>query len=164
MNTSILSGSRFQSAVATLKLLWKRPSRQQIGALCYRFKDEELQVLMITTRETRRWILPKGWPMTRYSARKTAEREAFEEAGIIGRAGSKPIGKFASYKGLGNGFRVPTTVTVFPLLVTDQSPKFPESGERDLAWLSLDEAVNRTDEPGLRDFLQSDVVAKLAAR
>ena len=70
--------------------------RVQYGALPYRFsKDAALEILLVTTRGTRRWIVPKGWPIRGLRPAKSAAREAFEEAGVTGRIGPKPIGLFA---------------------------------------------------------------------
>ena len=143
MNTTTLSGGFLGELIATLKLLWQRPPRRQIAALCYRFDNGEPRILLITSRSAKRWILPKGWPISRRSASQTAEREAFEEAGIIGTAGKRPVGNFRSFKGLGNA--------------TD----FPEVGERERVWLSLDEAIQRASEPGLRELLTSENVRDL---
>jgi 8-oxo-dGTP pyrophosphatase MutT (NUDIX family) len=69
--------------------------RVQYGALPYRItQDAALEILLVTTRGTRRWIVPKGWPIRRLSPAKSAAREAFEEAGITGRIRAKPIGIF----------------------------------------------------------------------
>jgi 8-oxo-dGTP pyrophosphatase MutT (NUDIX family) len=119
------------------------------------------EVLLITSRNTKRWIIPKGWPMAEMTARKTAKREAFEEAGIIGKIGKKPIGEFSSQKGVGNGMKVRTNIVVYPLLVENQTRDFPENGQRELAWLQLDQAIERCQDRGLRKMLQSDIVKSL---
>ncbi|MGR9222508.1 NUDIX hydrolase (plasmid) [Rhizobium leguminosarum] len=67
---------------------------QQYGALCFRNTPNGPKVLLITTRETRRWMIPKGWPIPGLKPRKVAEREAWEEAGVIARAKKKPFGEF----------------------------------------------------------------------
>ena len=70
--------------------------RVQYGVLPYRFsQDAALEILLVTTRGTRRWIVPKGWPIKGLRPPKSAAREAFEEAGVTGRIGAKPIGFFA---------------------------------------------------------------------
>ena len=69
--------------------------RVQYGALPYRFTPEAaLEILLVTTRRTRRWIIPKGWPIKGLRSPKAAAREAYEEAGVSGRVGVKPIGTF----------------------------------------------------------------------
>ena len=144
-----------------LSLLFTRPARTQLAAFCYREGKSGPEVLLITTRDTKRLIIPKGWPMANHSARHTAKTEAYEEAGIIGKVGKAPIGEFPSYKGMGNGFRLKTTVIVFPLRVEKQIENFPESGERKLLWLPLNEAIERCEDEGLRKFLSSSPVNSL---
>jgi len=147
--------------MSLLRLLFQRPARTQVAALCYRQADSGPQVLLITSRNTKRWIIPKGWPMAELSARKTAKQEAFEEAGIRGKVAKQPIGEFRSYKGIGNGMKVRTNIIVYPLEVRDQVSKFPEHGERELVWMSLEEAVQRCQENGLQKLLLSSQVKSL---
>lgn len=147
--------------VSNLGLMIKRPARLQVAALCYRQGREGPEVLLITTRDTRRWIIPKGWPMEKYSARKSARIEAYEEAGIEGKIAREPIGSFRSYKGMGKGVTMPTDVIVFPLKVTRKLKKYPERDERDLAWLPVEEAAKRCSEDGLRNLLLSAEVKEL---
>src|ERR1700733_14836288 len=69
--------------------------RVQYGALPYRFTQmAALEILIVTTRQSRRWIVPKGWPIKRLTPSKSAAREAFEEAGVRGKIGARPIGHF----------------------------------------------------------------------
>lgn len=79
-----------------ISLLLRRPARMQVAALCHREVNGERQVLLITSRKAKRWIIPKGWPMAGLSARKSALREAYEEAGIRGKVGKNPIGEYPS--------------------------------------------------------------------
>jgi 8-oxo-dGTP pyrophosphatase MutT (NUDIX family) len=77
-----------------------------------------LEILLLTTRRSKRWIIPKGWPIKGLRPAKSAAREAFEEAGVRGRVGAKSIGLFAYDKILDeNGIQVSCEVRVFPLLV-----------------------------------------------
>jgi 8-oxo-dGTP pyrophosphatase MutT (NUDIX family) len=93
--------------------------RMQYGVLPYRFsQDAALEILLVTTRGTRRWIVPKGWPIKGLSPAKSAAREAFEEAGVMGRVGAKPIGFFAYDKLLDEaGGTTTCEVKIYPLLV-----------------------------------------------
>ena len=161
MNLTLAKTSGFLWIAENIRLLLQRPPRGQVAALCYRQGANGPEVLLITSRKTKRWIIPKGWPMANYSARKTARLEAFEEAGIIGMAAMNPIGEFASHKGLGNGFKVKTNISVYPLRIDRQISDFPERGKRKLAWLSLEEAANRCNEAGLRELLRSGAVKSL---
>ncbi|MFD1694033.1 NUDIX hydrolase [Roseibium aestuarii] len=137
------------------KNLFTVPDRLQIAALCYRVTNRRLEVLLVTTRDSGRWILPKGWPMMKKKGHRTAVIEAFEEAGVIGEAPRKePYAQFASHKGVGGGLKVDTDVLVYLVEAKGQAETFPEAGERQLRWLSVDEAIALTDEEGARPILR----------
>jgi 8-oxo-dGTP pyrophosphatase MutT (NUDIX family) len=121
----------------------KRAVRVQYGALPYRFThDAALEILLVTTRQSKQWIIPKGWPIKGLRPAKSAAREAFEEAGVRGRVGAKSIGLFAYDKPLnGNGMRVSCEVRVFPLLVKRQSETWPEIEQRVVQWVAPDKAL-----------------------
>ena len=130
----------------------KRAVRVQYGALPYRFtRDAELEILLITTRQSKRWIIPKGWPIKGLRPAKSAAREAFEEAGVSGRVGAKSVGFFAYDKILDeNGVRVSCEVRVFPLLVKRQSDAWPEIEQRVVEWVAPDKALTLIEEPELK--------------
>ena len=130
----------------------KRAVRVQYGALPYRFThDAVLEILLLTTRRTKRWIIPKGWPIKGLRPAKSAAREAFEEAGVRGRVGAKSIGLFAYDKILDeNGIRASCEVRVFPLLVKRQSQTWPEIEERLVQWVAPDKALTLIEEPELK--------------
>ncbi|HXZ17828.1 MAG TPA: NUDIX hydrolase [Roseiarcus sp.] len=111
--------------------------RVQYGALPYRFTPEAaLEILILTTRRTRRWIVPKGWPIKGLRPPKAAAREAFEEAGVTGRIGVKPVGSFTYDKALDEeGHEVSCEVTVYPLLVKRQAKTWPEFEQRLTQWV-----------------------------
>lgn len=136
-----------------LKSLFRRPARLQIAALCYRVRKGKIEVLLVTSRSSRRWILPKGWPIMKRRAHKTAEIEAYEEAGIIGKVAKTAFGSFPSYKGHNGGLKIRTDVAVYPIRVERQLDSFPELGQRELSWLSIDDAIEAADEPGLSQLL-----------
>ncbi len=161
MTTSILSHSPFRKLSETLGLLFRRPARTQLAALCYRESGAEPEVLLVTSRNTKRLIIPKGWPMAKLSERKTAKLEAYEEAGIVGKVAKEPIGEFSSSKGMGNGFKVRTNIVVYPLKVEEQFEEYPEIGQRELLWMPLEEAAERCEEDGLRGLLKSNQVKSL---
>ena len=103
------------------------------------------------TRRSKRWIIPKGWPIKGLRPAKSAAREAFEEAGVRGRVGAKSIGLFAYDKILAeNGIRASCEVRVFPLLVKRQSQTWPEIEERVVQWVALDKALTLINEPELK--------------
>src|SRR5215203_4403250 len=132
---------------------WRKP-RPQIGALPFRLDDGQLRVMLITSRETRRWVIPKGWPMRGLKPHRAAEREAYEEAGLKGHIGKVAVGVYAYEKRLANGVAVPCEVSVFPLRVTSQRKRWPEMGQRDGRWLSPDEAADLVQEDGLQHLLR----------
>jgi 8-oxo-dGTP pyrophosphatase MutT (NUDIX family) len=117
--------------------------RVQYGALPYRFsQNAALEILLVTTRATRRWIVPKGWPIKGLRPAKSAAREAFEEAGVTGRIGAKPIGTFV-YDKLRDETGGTTTceVKVYPLLVKRQSHVWPQSHQRTTQWVEPSRAI-----------------------
>ncbi|MHC2568589.1 NUDIX hydrolase [Rhizobium leguminosarum] len=126
---------------------------QQYGALCFRNTPKGPKVLLITTRETRRWMIPKGWPISGLKPRKVAEREAWEEAGVIGRAKKKPFGEFFYDKLMQDGSGTRPLVAVFLLEVRRNRKRFPEMAERDSVWLTPVEAARRVEEPDLSRLL-----------
>lgn len=115
--------------------------RLQIGALPYFIgSDGQVRVVLVTTRETRRWSIPKGNPMRGKKSHKAAEIEAFEEAGVRGRIGHHAIGSYSYRKQFRSGHDQ-AIVEVFPLEVQKRAKKFPEKGERTVSDFSVDEAV-----------------------
>ena len=69
-----------------------------MGALVYRLKNDAVEFLLITSRGTGRWIIPKGWPMPGRTLAQAALREAYEEAGIRGIVETSSIGSYQYYK------------------------------------------------------------------
>jgi 8-oxo-dGTP pyrophosphatase MutT (NUDIX family) len=109
--------------------------RVQYAALLYRSSNVRTEVMLVTSRESRRWIIPKGWPQKGKAPHRSAAREAFEEAGIVGTVGRRPIGSFAYKKRIKNGRLVACEVHVFPLKVKLQRKHWPERRERKWKWL-----------------------------
>jgi len=132
--------------------MFRRPPRQQYGALCYRVKKKsgEFEVLLMTSRDTGRWVIPKGWPMTRKCAHEVAMQEAFEEAGVRGVVEPETLGAYTYPKVLRDGVQVVCKVQVYALEVTNMMKNFKEKGERRIEWVSFDEAAGRVREPELR--------------
>jgi 8-oxo-dGTP pyrophosphatase MutT (NUDIX family) len=137
----------------------KRAVRVQYGALPYRFaRDAALEILLVTTRQSKQWIIPKGWPIKGLRPAKPAAREAFEEADVRGRVGAKSIGLFAYDKALnGNGIRVSCEVRVFPLLVKRQSETWPEIEQRAVQWVAPDKALTLIRDPELKALVAAFV-------
>lgn len=141
--------------VSDVHLMFRRPVREQYGALCYRVRKKApaIEILLITSRDTGRWVIPKGWPMDGKSAAAAAAREAWEEAGVKGTIRNTPVGSYTYLKGLPHGLKVECRVRVFPLAVDDLSKNFPEKDERRAEWVSCPEAASRVQEPGLKDLI-----------
>lgn len=137
---------------SNLRLMLQRPPRQQYAALCYRMKKKQgqLEILLATSRDTGRWVIPKGWPMTGKKAYQVAEREAFEEVGVKGRVEKEPLGYYHYRKALDNGLKIPVRVQVHALEVGECLKSFPEKGSRTLEWVSCEEAALRVNEPELK--------------
>ncbi|PDS94555.1 NUDIX domain-containing protein [Rhizobium sp. S9] len=134
-----------------VQLMFRRPPRQQYGALCYRVEDgDKLEVLLMTSRDTGRWVIPKGWPMNGKCAHEVAAQEAMEEAGVKGSVEMETLGAYTYPKVLRDGVRVSCKVQVYPLEVTGMAKNFKEKGERTIEWVSFDEAAGRVREPELR--------------
>ncbi len=127
----------------------KRDVRTQFGALCYRVVDDKTQVLLVTSRGTGRWILPKGWPEPGSTPAEAAVKEAWEEAGVIGRTRGNCIGLY-SYIKRGDGGRLPCVVAVFAVKVRSLRRDFPEAGQRSRKWFSRKKAAKLLHEPELR--------------
>lgn len=131
----------------------KRGLRTQYAALCYRVVHERTQVLLITSRDTGRWIIPKGWPKKKLEGAEVAAEEAYEEAGVEGRVSDQIIGIYSYTKQLEKGDGLPCMVSVYPLRVKKLLDDFPERKERRRKWFSLKKAASRVHEPELAEIL-----------
>src|ERR1700730_1862686 len=130
-------------------------SRIQYAALPFRRRDNfKTEVMLVTSRGTGRWIIPKGWPMKRKAPYAAAAREALEEAGVVGQIGKEPIGSFSHKKLLKEGQVVVCEVQVFPLEVTRQRKTWPEKGKREVQWFSRAEAARTVQEPVLGKMIR----------
>ncbi|MGN6514381.1 MAG: NUDIX hydrolase [Rhizomicrobium sp.] len=136
----------------------KKVAGTQYAALPWREGAGGLEFLLITTRRTRRWIVPKGWPMDGRAPSATAAREALEEAGVAGEVSEKPIGAYRYFKERKSGELLPCKVDVFALKVKLQRKTWAEKDMRELRWCSLNEALACVGEPGLRQ-----IIARFAA-
>ncbi|WP_246665000.1 NUDIX hydrolase [Neorhizobium sp. P12A] len=127
-------------------------AREQFGAICYRLNNETraLEVLLITTRESHRWAIPKGWPMEGRTGYQVAEQEAREEAGVSGKVSKKPFGYFTYLKSLSDGERVPCLVQVHLLKFEKALDHYREKGQREILWCSCFEAAVKVGEPELK--------------
>ena len=133
----------------------KRNARSQFGALCYRITDEKIQVLLITSRRTQRWILPKGWPENGMTPGESAANEAMEEAGVSGAINERPLGVYYYEKTVENGENYPCIVTIYALKVKKKWVDYQEKSERRRKWFSQKGAAKRVLEPGLALLIKS---------
>jgi 8-oxo-dGTP pyrophosphatase MutT (NUDIX family) len=128
--------------------------RTQVAALPYRRRGE-LEILLVTSRETRRWVLPKGWPMKRRTPQGAAAREALEEAGIKGSVADQPFGAYDYLKRAPGGELIPCHVEVFPLRVKRLNDIWLEAGQRTRRWFTVAEAIDAVEEPGLKALIEA---------
>jgi 8-oxo-dGTP pyrophosphatase MutT (NUDIX family) len=135
--------------------------KQQVAALCWRM-NPALEVLLVTTLKTQRWILPKGWPHDGLGLAESAAREALEEAGIKGEVWAQPLGHYRYIKDK-QGSALPIRVEVFALNVTEESHAWPEKGTRKLLWLPPDQAAHRVVEAGLKNILMNFRASRVVA-
>ncbi|WP_299426693.1 NUDIX hydrolase [uncultured Shimia sp.] len=144
--------SAFDSVIAPML---RRPRRIQVAALCTREAKGATEVLLITSRDTGRWVLPKGWPINGLDAPGAALREAWEEAGVKeANINSQPVGIYGYDKRLDGGLEVPVDVTVFETEVMELVDDFPEAEERTRKWVPAQEAAGMVNEPQLQAILR----------
>lgn len=122
----------------------------QYAALPYRMtEDGQPLIMLITSRETKRWIIPKGRPEKKLQPYEVAAREAFEEAGLVGKIAKKPSLAFRSEKRLKTGEMRDAVVEVYLLEVERELDDWQEKHQRERRWMSPSEAALLVDEPGL---------------
>lgn len=130
--------------------------RIQFAALPYRAKGKsQHEVMLITSRDTGRWIIPKGWPKGGLPPHDAAAEEAFEEAGVAGEISKRPIGSYSYQKVMKNGVAARCSVQVFALRVTRQHRRWPERRQRKIKWYGPDDAVQFVHEPYLRRIIRN---------
>ncbi len=131
-----------------------REPRTQYAALAWRRgAGDAVQVLLITSRESRRWVIPKGWPMKDMDPGPCAAQEAFEEAGVVGDTRRKSLGLYHYDKRLRSGRLQHVRVQVYALEVREERGIWPEMAQRDRTWTSPAEAAALVDEPELKVLL-----------
>jgi 8-oxo-dGTP pyrophosphatase MutT (NUDIX family) len=125
---------------------------EQSAALPYRWSRAGLEVMLVTSRTTRRWVLPKGSVGSGMSAREAALAEAYEEAGVGGQIGRTCIGIYG-YTKRNERKRKRCLVKVFPLRVSTILPEWPERRQRRRQWVTFRVAGARVQERALRKIL-----------
>ena len=145
------------TALSALKALMSpvmpRPDYLQVAALCLRDGDAGSEVLMVSSLTTKRWILPKGWPMQGRSLAEAALQEAWEEAGVSGIVEPAAVGHFTYRKLVKKGIPITCRCEVFRISVDSLADRYPEQAKRQRRWMPLPEAATSVDEPELRALL-----------
>lgn len=131
------------------KLFGTSPCRLQVAALPWRNNEDGVEIMLITSRDTGRWVLPKGWPEAREPLCEAAAREAGEEAGLCGKISLFEAGRYFYAKALASGEEVPCEVLVFPLQVEHVADRWKEKRARTRKWVNGAEAVRMVNEPDL---------------
>jgi 8-oxo-dGTP pyrophosphatase MutT (NUDIX family) len=129
--------------------------RKQYGALCFRYRvgGPDIEILVITSRDSGRWVIPKGWPMKKKKPHQAAATEAWEEAGVRGKVNKMPVGRYIYLKELDSGDVAPVMVEMYQVEVTEVWAEFKEKGQRVLDWVSPDEAARRVREIELKALI-----------
>ena len=133
----------------------QRPPGLQVAAMCYRHEKDVTEILLVTSRETGRWIIPKGWPIRGLKSNEAALQEAWEEAGVRNsRASAQPVGAYTYQKRRPSGLHLPVETLVYAVKVESLSETFPEAAERRRKWFHTDAAANLVHEPELKAILR----------
>lgn len=128
---------------------------RQVAAIPFRLNAHGgVEVMLVTSRTTQRFIVPKGWPMKGKSGRKAATIEAMEEAGVLGKTLKEPAGTYSYWKRLTNRF-VRVDVIVYLLEVTEELANWQEAKRRQRAWLTPADAAMLIDEPDLSTLVET---------
>lgn len=133
------------------------PRSTQVAALPWRRGEAGVEILLVTTRSTKRWVIPKGWPMAGKPDHDAAAIEAFEEAGVRGVVSHLPVGRYGYLKMSDKGKARPVEVTVYALQVKRELSDWPEREERERRWMSSAKAAALTGEPELAPVLMNFV-------
>ena len=129
--------------------------RTQLAALPWRRGKAGLEILLVSSRETKRWVIPKGWPMKGRKPHAAAAQEAKEEAGLLGKIGKESVGHFHYVKNMRNGTAVLCRVDVYPLQVEKQRKSWPERDQRITRWFAQEEAAGHVREPELAALIRN---------
>jgi 8-oxo-dGTP pyrophosphatase MutT (NUDIX family) len=122
----------------------------QSGVIPFRLEEGKIQILLITSRSGKRWVIPKGIIEPDLSPQESAQKEAYEEAGVSGEISGESVGSYSYNKWGGT-----CTVKVFLLKVEKILEEWNESYFRTREWMSVEEAIKRVDEAKLKDIFSS---------
>lgn len=128
--------------------------QRQVAALVWRRTGIEAEVLLVTSRVSGHWLLPKGWPIEGKSPAEGAMQEAFEEAGVWGVSANDPVGSYGYRKLLTGGAALHCVVDVFAIEAIGVMADWPEQAQRQREWFSLSQAADKVMEPDLSRFLR----------
>ena len=134
------------------------PPKLQYGALPYKRLAGAVEIMLVTSRQSRRWIIPKGWPVQGLAPHESAAHEAMEEAGLVGEISERPIGSYRYTKRLAAGL-IDCQVDVFALKAREQLAAWPEMHQRSTQWFTVEDAADAVGEPEL-----SEMIRKLAGQ
>ncbi len=126
----------------------------QSAVVPYRFRDGQVEVMLITSLQTQRWVVPKGHLEPDMSPSESAANEAYEEAGLKGAVRNRAIGVY-DYIKIDEIVDVTRRVEVFPMKVSHILDDWPEKAMRQRKWMTLEEAVDAVDEPDLKKIIAS---------
>lgn len=132
----------------------KRDVRSQFGALCYRVKNGKTEILLVTSRGTGRWIVPKGWPVTGETPAGSASVEAYEEAGVVGSVSPICLGIYSYTKSMDGRRNLPCIVALYGVKIKKLLGSFPEQGQRKRRFFSPKKAASLVAEPELKQILK----------
>lgn len=156
-----VSPEPFLTVMTNLPVDRERAERRQVAALPWRDGPDGIEVLLVTSRETRRWVTPKGGRMPGKTDAEAAAQEAWEEAGVRGRIAAEPLGVFRYLKQLKRRAPRWCIVSLYALEVVELLDDWDEAHERERRWLAVGMAADLVQEPELgvliRSFQSADV-------
>ena len=129
--------------------------RTQFAALCYRLRKGKPEVLLVTSRRSKRWIIPKGWPQDGVLPAQSAAIEAMEEAGVEGKLSHSSLGIYSYTKHHVSGRVIPCVGIVYGLKVKTIHERYREAGQRKRKWFSLADAARKVSEPELAHIIRT---------
>lgn len=132
----------------------------QVAALPFTIIDGQVSICLVTSRETNRWVIPKGWPKLGVPNYEMAAIEAKQEAGLIGDIEKKSIGTYTYKKKLHVFATIVCKVKVYPLNVTQQLLNWDEQGQRENFWTTVEDAISKVDETELQELLSKNIQIK----
>jgi 8-oxo-dGTP pyrophosphatase MutT (NUDIX family) len=133
----------------------KTDVRTQFATLCFRMVRDKPEVLLVTSRGSKRWIIPKGWPMDGKTPAESAQIEAWEEAGVHGKMYDRVLGLFSYRKEVGPEQGVPCVAMVYAMKVKRIESDYPEAKQRKRKWLRPKKAAALIDDAELAHMVRN---------